>query len=257
MNIPTIDLANEVGMGKVLKLAEACGISTLVKDGKSTDNNLAASIGGLTNGVSVYDMAKAYSVFANNGKLVEPIAILKVVDRNGNILEDHSAKPEYKQVVSENAVYRLTSILEEVISRGTGGNAYIGRSAAGKTGTTDDEHDAWFVGYTPSLVTAVWIGDDTNTNAGYTGGTVPAAIWRDYMKEALRNYREKGFNIPASVRNEMAKARAAAAAKAAEEAKKKEDEKKKAEKAKKGNKLLDRIAGKITKPVEGQGKKTN
>jgi len=257
MNIPTIDLANEVGMGKVLKLAEACGISTLVKDGKSTDNNLAASIGGLTNGVSVYDMAKAYSVFANNGKLVEPIAILKVVDRNGNILEDHSAKPEYKQVVSENAVYRLTSILEEVISRGTGGNAYIGRSAAGKTGTTDDEHDAWFVGYTPSLVTAVWIGDDTNTNAGYTGGTVPAAIWRDYMKEALRNYREKGFNIPASVRNEMAKARAAAAAKAAEEAKKKEDEKKKAAQAKKGNKLLDRIAGKITKPVEGQGKKTN
>ena len=257
MNIPTIDLANEVGMGKVLKLAEACGISTLVKDGKSTDNNLAASIGGLTNGVSVYDMAKAYSVFANNGKLVEPIAILKVVDRNGNVLEDHSAKPEYKQVVSENAVYRLTSILEEVISRGTGGNAYIGRSAAGKTGTTDDEHDAWFVGYTPSLVTAVWIGDDTNANAGYTGGTVPAAIWRDYMKEALRNYREKGFDIPASVRNEMAKARAAAAAKAAEEAKKKEDEKKKAEKAKKGNKLLDRIAGKITKPVEGQGKKTN
>lgn len=257
MNIPTIDLANEVGMSKVLKLAEACGISTLVKDGKSTDNNLAASIGGLTNGVSVYDMAKAYSVFANNGKLVEPIAILKVVDRNGNILEDHSAKPEYKQVVSEGAVYRLTSILEEVISRGTGGNAYIGRASAGKTGTTDDEHDAWFVGYTPDLVTAVWIGDDTNTNAGYTGGTVPAAIWRDYMKEALRNYREKGFNIPGSVRNEMAKARAAAAAKAAEEAKKKEDEKKKAEQAKKGNKLLDRITGKITKPVEGQGKKTN
>lgn len=90
MNIPTIDLADKVGMSKILATAEACGISTLVKDGKANDNNLAASIGGLTNGVSLIDMAKAYSVFANGGKLVEPTAILKVVDRNGNVLEDHS-----------------------------------------------------------------------------------------------------------------------------------------------------------------------
>lgn len=145
MNIPTIDLADKVGMSKILATAEACGISTLVKDGKANDNNLAASIGGLTNGVSLIDMAKAYSVFANGGKLVEPTAILKVVDRNGNVLEDHSQAAPGKQVVSESAVYRLTSILEEVVSRGTGGNAAIGRTAAGKTGTTDDEHDAWFV----------------------------------------------------------------------------------------------------------------
>ena len=82
-------------------------------------------------------------------------------NRNGNVLEDHSQTAPGKQVVSENAVYRLTSILEEVVSRGTGGNAAIGRSAAGKTGTTDDEHDAWFVGYTPELVTAVWIAVST------------------------------------------------------------------------------------------------
>ncbi len=247
MNVPTIDLANRVGMSKILKTAEDCGISTLVTSGKQTDNNLAASIGGLTNGVSVYDMAKAYSVFANDGKLVEPMAILKVVDRNGNVLEDHTGKPESKQVVKASAVHRLTVILEEVISEGTGGNAYIGRSAAGKTGTTDDEHDAWFVGYTPELVTAVWIGDDTNTNAGYTGGTIPAAIWRDYMRNAVSSYRSKGFDIPSSVRAETAKAKAAKA-KAEEEKKKAEEEKKKADKAKDikaaGNKLLDRITGK-------------
>lgn len=261
MNIPTIDLANKVGMSKVLKTAEACGISTLVKDGKSNDDNLAASIGGLTNGVSVFDMAKAYSVFANDGKLVEPTAILKVIDRNGNVLEDHSGKAESKQVVDENAVYRLTSILEEVISRGTGGNASIGRPAAGKTGTTDDEHDAWFVGYTPELVTAVWIGDDTSSNAGYTGGTIPAAIWRDFMSEALGGYKSKSFSVPESIRAEVARAQAAKAEqvakeKAEQEKKDKDDKVKAAKNA--GNKLLDRITGKATpKPQEGTGKATN
>ncbi len=258
MNIPTIDLADQVGMSKVLETATACGISTLVKD----DNNLAASIGGLTNGVSMIDMAKAYSVFANNGKLVEPSVILKVVDRNGNVLEDNSAVAPGKQVVDETSVQRLTCILEEVISRGTGGNAMIGRPMAGKTGTTDDEHDAWFVGYTPEMVTAVWIGDDTSSNAGYTGGTVPAAIWREFMSAALSDYKYKAFDIPDSVRAEMARAKAEQAKKEAEEKAKKEKEAKEKEaKAKKsaGSKLLDRITGKKvdSKPTEGAGKATN
>ncbi len=258
MNIPTIDLADQVGMSKVLETATACGISTLVKD----DNNLAASIGGLTNGVSMIDMAKAYSVFANNGKLVEPSVILKVVDRNGNVLEDNSAVAPGKQVVDETSVQRLTCILEEVISRGTGGNAMIGRPMAGKTGTTDDEHDAWFVGYTPEMVTAVWIGDDTSSNAGYTGGTVPAAIWREFMSAALADYKYKAFDIPDSVRAEMARAKAEQAKKEAEEKAKKEKEAKEKEaKAKKsaGSKLLDRITGKKvdSKPTEGAGKATN
>ena len=262
MNIPTIDLADKVGMSKVLDTAEACGISTLVKDGKSTDNNLAASIGGLTNGVSMIDMAKAYSVFANGGKLVEPMVILKVIDRNGNVLEDNSAPKEGKQVVDEVSVHRLTCILEEVISRGTGGNAMIGRPMAGKTGTTDDEHDAWFVGYTPEMVTAVWIGDDTSSNAGYTGGTVPAAIWREFMSQALADYKYKAFDIPDSVRAEMARAKAEQAKKEAEEkAKKEKEEKEKAAKEKKsaGSKLLDRITGKktVAKPTEGAGAATN
>ncbi len=258
MNIPTIDLADQVGMSKVLDTATACGISTLVKD----DNNLAASIGGLTNGVSMIDMAKAYSVFANNGKLVEPSVILKVVDRNGNVLEDNSTVAPGKQVVDETSVQRLTCILEEVISRGTGGNAMIGRPMAGKTGTTDDEHDAWFVGYTPEMVTAVWIGDDTSSNAGYTGGTVPAAIWREFMSQALSDYKYKAFDIPDSVRAEMARAKAEQAKKEAEEKAKKEKEAKEKEaKAKKsaGSKLLDRITGKKvdSKPTEGAGKATN
>lgn len=250
MNIPTVYLADQVGMGKVIQTAKNVGISTLVTEGEYSDTNLATALGGLTYGVSVWDMAKAYSVFANGGKLVEPTVIMKVVDRNGKVLEDHSGARESTQAVDEASAWTLTSVLEEVISRGTGGNAYIGRPSAGKTGTTDDEHDAWFVGYTPDLSTAVWVGDDTSTNAGYTGGTIPAAIWRDYMYEAESDYTVKNFEIPASVRSSMEKARAARAkqeAEAAEKKKKEEAEKKKKalkDKVKSaGNKLLDRISG--------------
>lgn len=250
MNIPTVYLADQVGMGKVIQTAKNVGISTLVTEGEYSDTNLATALGGLTYGVSVWDMAKAYSVFANGGKLVEPTVIMKVVDRNGKVIEDHSGARESTQAVDEASAWTLTSVLEEVISRGTGGNAYIGRPSAGKTGTTDDEHDAWFVGYTPDLSTAVWVGDDTSTNAGYTGGTIPAAIWRDYMYEAESGYTVKNFEIPASVRSSMEKARAARAkqeAEAAEKKKKEEAEKKKKalkDKVKSaGNKLLDRISG--------------
>lgn len=250
MNIPTVYLADQVGMGKVIQTAKNVGISTLVTEGEYSDTNLATALGGLTYGVSVWDMAKAYSVFANGGKLVEPTVIMKVVDRNGKVIEDRSGARESTQAVDEASAWTLTSVLEEVISRGTGGNAYIGRPSAGKTGTTDDEHDAWFVGYTPDLSTAVWVGDDTSTNAGYTGGTIPAAIWRDYMYEAESDYTVKNFEIPASVRSSMEKARAARAkqeAEAAEKKKKEEAEKKKKalkDKVKSaGNKLLDRISG--------------
>lgn len=250
MNIPTVYLADQVGMGKVIQTAKNVGISTLVTEGEYSDTNLATALGGLTYGVSVWDMAKAYSVFANGGKLVEPTVIMKVVDRNGKVIEDHSGARESTQAVDEASAWTLTSVLEEVISRGTGGNAYIGRPSAGKTGTTDDKHDAWFVGYTPDLSTAVWVGDDTSTNAGYTGGTIPAAIWRDYMYEAESGYTVKNFEIPTSVRSSMEKARAARAkqeAEAAEKKKKEEAEKKKKalkDKVKSaGNKLLDRISG--------------
>lgn len=248
MNIPTVHLADQVGVGHILDVAKACGISTLESEGSHSDRNLAMALGGLTNGVSVWDMAKAYSVFAHNGKLVEPKVILRVVDRNGNVLEDDSEESESKSVVDESAVWKLTSVLEEVISQGTGGNASIGRTAAGKTGTTDEEHDAWFVGYTPHLSTAVWMGDDASTNAGYTGGTVPAAIWRDYMAVAENKYHYENFEVPAHIRAELQKAHAAKLEEAKKKAKEELEKKKKEAKDKvkaAGSELLDKISGSI------------
>ena len=206
MNIPTINLANKVGMSNVIKTAEKCGISSLVDSGKYSDNNLSASIGGLSKGVSLWDMAQAYSVFANNGQLIKPRVILKIEGRNGNILEDHTGESDAEQVLDANAVARLNVMLQQAVMRGTGRNAYFGRPVAGKTGTTNGAHDAWFVGYTPNMVTAVWIGDDTSTNAGYTGGTIPATIFRDFMSQATASQSASSFNIPASIQGELAKA---------------------------------------------------
>lgn len=208
LNIPTVNLANKVGMSNVLETAKKCGISSLVESGPYNDGNLASALGGLTKGVSLWDMAKAYSVFANNGKLVQPRVILRVEDRNGNVLEDHNETPKEERVLEETAVQRLNAMLEQVVLRGTGGGAYIGTAMAGKTGTTDQEHDAWFVGYTPELVTAVWIGDDTGTDAGYTGGTIPATIWRDFMGQVISRMGSGNFDIPPSIRNEIGRSQA-------------------------------------------------
>lgn len=190
VNTIAVQLADAVGMRKVLNLASSLGITTL---DDSKDNNLAAALGGLTNGVKPIDMAVAYGTLANGGVKVKPVAITKIVDRNGQVVEENST--EEQRVVDPKYAYVITNMLESVMSGGTGGGASIGRPAAGKTGTTDESKDAWFLGYTPDLVAAVWMGDDygIETLDGITGGTVPAVIWRDFMSQALN-----AMEIPAS-----------------------------------------------------------
>ena len=161
--------------------------------GEPNDKNLAASIGGLTQGVTVLDMAGAYSAFANHGIYTKPVAVVKVIDRKGKVIYEN--KPETKQVLSERTATLLTSMLQDVIARGTGTGAKINCPAAGKTGTTDDYQDAWFAGYTPNLVTVVWMGCDDNAQMpGVTGGTIPAKIWQNFMNAALQNVPAKNFD---------------------------------------------------------------
>ena len=196
LNVPTVRLAEKVSIDKVLATAQNLGISTLVMNsapGEPNDKNLAASIGGLTQGVTVLDMAGAYSAFANHGIYTKPTAIVKVIDRKGKVIYEN--KPETKQVLSERTATLLTDMLQDVITRGTGTGAKINRPAAGKTGTTDDYQDAWFAGYTPNLVTVVWMGCDDNAQMpGVTGGTIPAKIWQNFMNAALQNVPAKNFD---------------------------------------------------------------
>ncbi len=152
--------------------------------------------------VSVLDMATAYATLANNGTAIEPTTIKKVTAGDGEIITpDQKLVPE---AVSPGNNYLLTKVLEQVIERGTGQAAEIGRPAAGKTGTTNDYNDAWFAGYTPDLAVAVWVGyrypkPMTNVHGlRVSGGTFPAAIWRDFMLDAHRGLPIKRFRLPES-----------------------------------------------------------
>lgn len=202
VNTVAVQLADKVGPSNVIANAKKLGITTLVEDGSPNDDNLAsAALGGLTKGVTPLEMAAAYGAFANKGVYIKPTAIIKILDRNGNVLEDNSSDVQKTQVMSEKTAYEMTSMLEGVITRGTGTAASIGRPAAGKTGTTDDNHDAWFIGYTPDIVTAVWVGDDTGSQSlgEIYGGTVPAQIWHDYMASAVSGTSADDFDVPAGM----------------------------------------------------------
>ena len=194
LNVPTVKLAQEIGLDKVIYYAKEMGISSFVMDGSSAhnDKNFAITLGGLTRGVTPLELTSAYGTFANSGIHVAPVAIIKVLDRNGKIMEE--ARPETKQVMKRSSAEELTSMLMGVVQRGTGTRANIGRPAAGKTGTTSDYLDAWFVGYVPDLVCGVWVGCDDNASlGGMTGGATPAVIWKAFMSKALNGTPVKQF----------------------------------------------------------------
>lgn len=193
LNVPTVRIAQEVGMDKIIYLAEKMGISTFVKEGAANDMNYAVTIGGMTKGVTPLEMTSAYGTFANDGVHVAPVAIVKVLDQKGEVLEE--AQPKSEQAIKKTSANELTSMLMGVIARGTGTGANIGRPAAGKTGTTDNYQDAWFVGYVPDLVAGVWVGCDDNSRMGnMTGGTTPAAIWKAFMSKVVQSMPNKNFS---------------------------------------------------------------
>ncbi len=204
MNVPTVKIAQKLGMDKAIYYAQEMGISTFVLDGARNDRNLATSLGGLTRGVTPLEITSAYGTFANGGIHVPSTAIIKVLDRNGKVLEEFD--PTGKQVVSAESAAALTSMLEDVILKGSGKRANIGRPAAGKTGTTSSYKDAWFVGYTPDLVAGVWIGNDDNSpiSGGMMGGETPATVWNVFMQRALANVPVHDFD-PMVVRRRSSK----------------------------------------------------
>ncbi len=146
-----------------------------------------------TNEVSVLDMASAYSTFADRGKHTEPYFIRRVENADGEVLFDASTEVKPDQVISEPVADTVNSVLSGVLIKGTGASANIGRVAAGKTGTTTDSKDAWFVGYTCTLTAAVWMGHEQPQameefkGEEVSGGTWPARIWHDFMDEATED----------------------------------------------------------------------
>ncbi len=170
LNLATVKLSESLSRKDIIRTAKKMGISTPV------ENTPSLALG--TFEVKVIDMATAYSAIANGGYATWPHAIKEIYTRDGYQLYQREADTE-NRILDAGAVKDLTKMLEKVISQGTGRRAKIPGFAAGKTGTTQDYRDAWFVGFTDEYVIAVWVGNDDNSPMkGVTGGTLPAEIWR-------------------------------------------------------------------------------
>ncbi|MGA2759524.1 MAG: transglycosylase domain-containing protein [Candidatus Cybelea sp.] len=189
-NIVAVKLADRIGLDRVIDYAHRMGVTSPL------EANLSLALGSSV--VTVLDQASGYSTLANQGLHVDPTPFRLVKDSLGTIILDDRF-PASTDVVSAGTAYIMTSMLEDVIAHGTGyPNAVIGRPAGGKTGTTSSFRDAWFVGYTPDLVTAVWLGNDNYSpmNESY-GGNIPARIWAKFMKAALAGTPPHDFPFPA------------------------------------------------------------
>jgi penicillin-binding protein 1A len=192
VNVVFARLIRDVGPQRVAQMAQTMGITTPI------DPYPSIALGALTNGVNPLEMASAVGTLANNGVYVAPTCVTKITDAEGNIL--YESHPNGKRVVREDVAAVVNSILQDVVKYGTGRSASIGRPQAGKTGTTDNYADAWFVGYTPDLSAAVWVGHTEGlipmtSVHGMTvfGGTFPAQIWRKFMQNALADVPPTSF----------------------------------------------------------------
>ena len=147
------------------------------------------------NEVSMLELTQSYMVFANYGVKVPPVAILRIEDRNGVPLYNYQIQE--KKVLNENLVATLVDTMKGIVNYGTGKNAKLPRPIAGKTGTTSDYKDAWFIGFVPQMVCATWVGNDDNDPMNrVTGGWVPALMWKSFMKKALSGVPAQKFKSP-------------------------------------------------------------
>jgi penicillin-binding protein 1A len=188
-NVVAVKLLEMLGVDRVIQYAHRMGVTSPLEP------NLSLALG--TSVITPLDQASGYSTLANQGVHIDPSPFRVIKDSLGNTVLDDQY-PEQTEVVSAGTAYIVTTMMEDVINHGTGyPNAIIGRPAAGKTGTTSDFRDAWFVGFTPDLVTAVWIGNDNYhpMNESY-GGDIPARIWAKFMKGALKNVAKHDFVFP-------------------------------------------------------------
>jgi penicillin-binding protein 1A len=213
INTVYAQLIRDIGKGKpsdgykaTAEMAKKLGITSAIfsptKHGVCSGNYALGTID-----VSPLEQAAAYGVFAARGMRAAPTPILKVVDADGKVLEDNT-KREPNRVIEEIIADNVNDILRGVISNGTGTRANIGRPAAGKTGTSQEWRDAWFVGYTPTLSTAIWMGfaDKPRTmslgkcGGRCAGGTLPAATWKAFMSRALEGVPATDFSEPAPIK---------------------------------------------------------
>ncbi len=177
LNSVAVQLSERVGRKKVIETARRLGITSPI------DNNASIALG--TSGASLLEMTGAYATFANQGRGVWPRGIDQITTRDGQVLYQRSGDGPGR-VASSTAVNEMLDVMQSVVEWGTGKRAKIDRPTYGKTGTSQNYRDAWFIGLTGDLVAGVWVGNDDNSPMQkVTGGALPVAIWHDFMAEAL------------------------------------------------------------------------
>ncbi len=189
VNTAAVQILDHVGVKAAQEIALSLGITDRL------NNDLSMALG--TSETSLLTMTSAYAVLANNGQSTQPYGILEIRTGAGDLLYRHKRIPSL-EVVSVESIAKLNTMLQSVIQYGTGQNARLDRPAAGKTGTSQNYRDAWFIGYTPSYVTGVWVGNDNNdAMKQVTGGSIPARLWRDIMRSA--HYGEQITYLPGAL----------------------------------------------------------
>ena len=192
VNVVAVKLIERIGVDPVVTLAHALGIESPLR------REYAIALG--VSEVTLLEMVSAFGVFANSGIRFLPYGIRKVVDNKGAVLEEYA--PVGQRTMREETAFILTSVLQGVVERGTGSRARVlGRPVAGKTGTTQEATDAWFIGYTPNLVAGVWVGYDTRRSLGphESSATLAVPIWTRFMQQALKDIPPEEFPVPENV----------------------------------------------------------
>ncbi len=192
INVPTVRLLESIGVDRVLEVARRLGIRSPLR------REYALALG--VSEVTLLELTTAYAALANGGSRVTPHAILRVEGPGGALLEEY--RPAVQPALKEEVAYLLTSVLQGAVERGTGQKAQaLDRPAAGKTGTSQDAADLWFVGYTPDLAAGVWLGYDAPRSLGphETAGRLAAPLWADFMRRALASRPPTTFAVPEGV----------------------------------------------------------
>ncbi len=200
INVVTVKIAQEVGIDYVSNYAKKLGISSFLH------HNLSMALG--SSSVSLFELTKAYAVFANQGRVFHPIFIKKILDRDGNLLEENLPLYSFQepsteeQILTPQTAFLTTYLLQGVVQHGTGWRAKsLGRPVAAKTGTTNQFMDAWFIGYTPEIITGVWVGFDEEKSIGEneTGSRAASPIWVSFMSKILKDRPVKDFPVPEGI----------------------------------------------------------
>ncbi len=191
-NLATVRLLNEIGVPTVIRIAQDLGIDSPI------ERNLSIALG--SSGVTPLEMVEAFSTFANGGLRPAPFFVREVQDASGNVLE--RAEPKAVPVLSPETAYLTIRLMQEVVRTGTASSVKrLSPNIAGKTGTTNENTDAWFVGGTPDLMAAAWVGFDTPATLGdrQSAATVALPIWERFMKQALAYFPDREFPVPAGI----------------------------------------------------------